>query len=193
MSILVHACCGPCLGGSAPELRRQHDSLLLFWENFNIHPFLEYRSRLEAFHRMAELLNLPVTHGETGYGLERFLQALKGGHGPTRCEICYRVRLESAATRAKDLGCEAFTTTLSISPYQKHDVLQTVGGEVAARVGVPFVYHDLRPFFLGTHGAARENNLYKQKYCGCIFSEFERYQNDPKHALPECCDDPHAT
>ncbi len=190
MSVLVHACCGPCLGGSAPELLRQHESLVLFWENPNIHPYLEYRARLEAFHAMAEKLQLPVTHGRTEYGLDAFLRALQMEHGPGRCAICYKLRFESAARRARDLGCEGFTTTLTISPYQKHEVIRRVGEEVAAAVGVPFVYHDLQPFFRDTHRAAKENNLYKQKYCGCLFSEFDRYQHDPKFALPECRDEP---
>ena len=191
MSVLVHACCGPCLGGAAPELRRQHESLLLFWENPNIHPYLEYRARLESFHAMAAKLQLPVMHGTVDYGLGLFLRALDTEFGPARCAICYRIRLERTARRAHELGCEGFTTTLTISPYQNHEVICRVGAEVAAECSVPFVYHDLRPFFRGTHQAARENNLYKQKYCGCLFSEYDRYQHDPKFALPECLDDPH--
>ncbi|MCL2747954.1 MAG: epoxyqueuosine reductase QueH, partial [Oscillospiraceae bacterium] len=120
------------------------------------------------------------------YGLRPFLRAVGTRFDARceRCEICYRIRLEAAARYAAHGGYEGFSTTLLISPYQQHDRLRAIGEQVSLRYGVRFVYQDFRPMFRAGQNAAREMGLYRQKYCGCIFSEEERYAptNTPANA-----------
>ena len=186
MSLLLHACCGPCLAGSAPPLVTAFGSeeVILFWENPNIHPYLEYRERLLSFQRAATQFGLPVLYGDAEYGLDRFLHALGPRTGPERCAVCHRLRLEAAAKRAARESISAITTTLLISPYQDHDLLQRIGKEVAALYRIGFVATDLRPHFRTTFAESRRLGLYRQSYCGCIFSEQERYRASKKHQLP---------
>jgi hypothetical protein len=168
---------------------QQHD-LTVFWENPNIHPYLEYRSRYDAFLKFVHCKKLPLLVGDDGYGLERFLAALGAHEGLNRCAVCYDLRMTAVARRAVAAGFEAFSTTLLISPYQNHELLIQTGTRIAAATGLKFFACDLRPAFRQTHQAAREFNLYKQKYCGCIFSEYDRYKNDARFALPRLGDLP---
>ncbi|MFZ2960556.1 MAG: epoxyqueuosine reductase QueH [Candidatus Ozemobacteraceae bacterium] len=186
--MLVHACCGPCLGGAHGALVQTGHTLVAFWENPNIHPYLEYRSRLEAFNKLVQELHLPVVYGDLAYAPERFFGALTSFAAPVRCMVCFRLRLDAAACRARSLGCEAFTTTLQISPYQNREMLLKAANEAAATHATPFFEIDLRSEFPKTHLVAREKNLYKQKYCGCLFSEQDRYAHDIRFALPPCMD-----
>jgi predicted adenine nucleotide alpha hydrolase (AANH) superfamily ATPase len=108
------------------------------------------------------------------YGLRVFLKDTSQDF-EHRCDICYRMRLTAAAACAASQGCDTFTTTLLISPYQNHERLREIGEELAARYAVPFLYRDFRPLFRAGQNAAREMGFYRQKYCGCLFSEEERY------------------
>jgi predicted adenine nucleotide alpha hydrolase (AANH) superfamily ATPase len=123
------------------------------------------------------------------YGLRPFLRGLggiggAGGMGGIgggfedrqgRCSYCYRLRLEKTAEKAGEAGCDFFSSTLLISPYQNHDAVRETGEEAAARYGARFLYRDFRPFFREGQKYAREQGFYMQKYCGCVFSEEERY------------------
>jgi predicted adenine nucleotide alpha hydrolase (AANH) superfamily ATPase len=94
---------------------------------------------------------------------------------PERCARCYRMRLEKTAARAAEDGCDAFSTTLLISPWQRHDLVMETAEAAARKQGVRFLYRDFRPRFRKGQAGARERGLYMQKYCGCVFSEEERY------------------
>jgi hypothetical protein len=192
MTLLLHACCGPCLGGSWAGLKKADPEFqaTLLWDNPNIHPYLEYRERHGSFLIMAAKLGLAVVGNEPRYGLVEFLRVLGQEFGPARCRLCFDLRLGATARRARELGCEAFSTTLLISPYQDHELLAQTGREVGNRHGVPFRYLDLRPFFKGTYEAARTHGLYRQKYCGCIFSEQERFEGDQRFRLAQTGDAP---
>lgn len=183
MTILLHACCGPCLSGSYPILEAEigKGQTTVFWENPNIHPFTEHYQRMVSCIKMAQIYELPIIKGDAEYGLNRFMEALNGHFGPERCETCYRLRLEATAKTAKEHGFDEISTTLLISPYQNHELLQKVGNEAAEKYGVKFHYTDFRPGFRGSHELARKYELYRQKYCGCIFSEHDRYKGDIKH------------
>ncbi len=183
MAVLVHACCGPCLGGSLPALRgaQPQDEFVPFWDNPNIHGYQEYVQRFDSFQRLTAVLGLTPVIGDAGYGLRRFLAAV--GPSPdraSRCAACFRLRLSATAARAKRDNFGAFSTTLLISPYQDHDLLLRIGAEIAANAGVPFLAQDLRPAFRDTYVVTRRVSLYKQKYCGCVFSEEERFANRPQ-------------
>jgi predicted adenine nucleotide alpha hydrolase (AANH) superfamily ATPase len=153
----------------------------LFWYNPNIHPWTEYQNRRDALIRFAASQNLELEMIDE-YGLRPFIRGVYAAmdKGPesgdaARCDVCYRMRLEKAASHAAANGFDAFSTSLLISPYQRHEAIRRIGEEAAARYGVSFLYRDFRPRFREGQAKARSLGLYMQKYCGCIFSEEERY------------------
>jgi predicted adenine nucleotide alpha hydrolase (AANH) superfamily ATPase len=164
---------------------------VLYWYNPNIHPFTEYRSRRDCLFGYAKSLNLALVV-EDEYGLRRFIGGLRetgradaadavpgmdeAFRFPGRCAFCYCLRLEKAAAAAKEGSFDAFSTSLLISPYQDHELLKKTGQAAAIRYGGEFLYRDFRPFFREGQAKARAAGLYTQKYCGCVFSEEERYQ-----------------
>ena len=171
--ILLHACCGPCAIYTVNRLRDDGFDVTGFWYNPNIHPFTEHRSRLESMCDAAKALNMPLIVAE-GYDMIDYFRAVVGHEGE-RCGDCFRLRLKRTAAVARERGFDAFTTTLLISPYQEHDLLRDVGWEVASEEGISFHYEDFRPGFRESHRMSRELGLYHQKYCGCVYSEWERY------------------
>jgi predicted adenine nucleotide alpha hydrolase (AANH) superfamily ATPase len=203
VKLLLHCCCAPCTVECAGAFLEEGRRPALFWYNPNIHPFTEYRNRRDALAGYAEAMDMPLEMIDE-YGLRPFLAAVRQESGdfpkaaqddvpdrdgtpgdaaetggvvprPERCARCYRIRLEKTAARAAAGGYGAFSTTLLISPYQQHElVAETAEGE-AKKYGVPFLYRDFRPRFREGQARARELGLYMQKYCGCIFSEEDRY------------------
>jgi predicted adenine nucleotide alpha hydrolase (AANH) superfamily ATPase len=173
--VLFHCCCAPCALACIESLASEENAPALFWYNPNIHPFTEYQSRRDSLHRFAAAKNQPLKMVDE-YGLRHFLVATGGEtEAPGRCEMCYRMRLEKTAAFAAEQGFGAFSTSLLVSPYQQHDTIRRLGEELAAQYGVEFVYRDFRPLFREGQTHARAQGLYMQKYCGCIFSEEERY------------------
>ena len=173
MNVLFHCCCAPCATACIESFASEGIIPALLWYNPNIHPFTEYHSRLNALCFFASAKNLKLeTAGE--YGLRLFLQSIGGKtETPDRCEICYRLRLEKTAARAAEQGFDAFSTSLLISPYQRHETIRRLGEEYAAKYGIDFLYRDFRPLFRKGQTQARALGLYMQKYCGCIFSDAE--------------------
>jgi len=157
-------------------LRSENIKPHLFWYNFNIHPFLEFKSRLECFKEFAFEEDLKYTAFED-YELKGFLNKVFI-NSEKHCVNCYRVRLEKTARFASQEGYSAFTTTLLISPYQDHEAIKSIGEEMSNKYNVEFYYKDFRPLFREGQAAARSKGMYMQKYCGCIFSEEERYIKD---------------
>ena len=174
MNVLLHACCAPCSVACIEALRQEGHALSVYWYNPNIHPFTEYKARRNALRDYAKQLELPMMEADE-YGLRRFIAAVHPDYD-ARCGYCYTVRLEEAARQAADNGFDAFTTSLLISPYQNHELLIETGKAMGEKYGVRFLDRDFRPLFREGQAAAREMGLYMQKYCGCIFSEEERYQ-----------------
>jgi len=178
MKLLFHCCCAPCSVKCVNSLRGENIEPELFWYNPNIHPFTEYSLRRESLAEFAanEKLNLQMLDE---YGLQLFLEAVypvtKSPGNGERCKICYKMRLEKAAFTAANDGFTAFSTSLLISPYQNHEAIKAIGEETAAKYGVDFLYRDFRPLFREGQSAARDRGFYMQKYCGCIYSEEERY------------------
>ncbi len=145
-----------------------------FWYNPNIHPFTEYSARRDTLASYAESIGLKMIFMEN-YGLRDFVKSVCGDIDH-RCGYCYRCRLEEVARYAAENGFEAFTSTLFISPYQNHELMKSIAEEMAEKYGVKFLYKDFRPLFREGQAEARALGLYMQKYCGCIFSEEDRYQ-----------------
>ena len=177
-STLLHICCAPCAVRCIETLRDEGLETVGFWYNPNIHPYTEYRSRKTTLEAYAAEIHLPLIV-QNEYGLRRFLTELDGAFDE-RCEICYRLRLEETARVAAERGFDSFTTTLLISPYQNHTLIIKEAEEAAARHGVAFLYRDFRPYFKEGQQIARDREMYMQKYCGCIFSEEDRYKKRPK-------------
>ena len=152
--LLLHTCCAPCSVYCVSSLREEGIEPVSFWFNPNIHPYQEY-------------------------GLRTFVEAV-GGDLDHRCGYCYTCRLEETARYAAEHGFTAFSTTLLVSPYQDHEGICRAARQLAERYGVPFLYRDFRPGFRRGQAEARERGLYMQKYCGCVFSEEERYAKQIK-------------
>ena len=179
MKILLHACCAGCLAGPRKKLLEDGHELNYFFYNPNIQPFEEYRRRLRAVQECAQRSHIEVIFKDV-YPLREFLKGAMAAEvqGKKRCEYCYNLRLREAAKKAKELGCDAFTTTLLISEHQDHELVKKIAEEVAAAEGIDFHYEDFRPLSEESHAEAREMGLYIQNYCGCIFSEEERFKKE---------------
>ena len=178
MKLLLHCCCAPCSLLCITALRGEGIESGLLWYNPNIHPYTEYRSRRDCLAEFAANEKLKLETLDE-YGLRFFLSEVFTETGeanvPERCEKCYRIRLEKTASFALQNGYSAFSTSLLISPYQDHNAIRRIAEEEAAKYGVDFFYRDFRPLFREGQTKARSLGFYMQKYCGCIFSEEERY------------------
>lgn len=178
IKLLLHICCAPCSIYCIEALRDEGVEPVGFWDNLNIHPYTEYRARKNALIDYAKSIDLPlILHGE--YGLRPFVQAVCGDIDG-RCARCYSLRMDAAAGYAAENGFTHFTSTLLISPYQNHELLRQTAEEAAERHGVEFLYRDFRPGFREGQDKARALGLYMQKYCGCVFSEEDRYRKRKK-------------
>jgi len=143
------------------------------WFNPNIHPYMEYKERLNALKKLQGTWNLDVEYKEY-YGLIEFTRNVAGNED-NRCEYCYKTRLEMTANSARELAFDAFTTSLLVSPYQKFDMIIDIGREMESKYSVKFLAEDFRSGFKALGKMSKELGLYRQKYCGCIYSEMERY------------------
>jgi predicted adenine nucleotide alpha hydrolase (AANH) superfamily ATPase len=204
MKILLHICCGPCAGYPVEVLRAAGHEVTGFWYNPNVHPYQEYARRLEAARSYAEQAGLRlIVHDE--YSLRDFLRAVVFRED-ARCRVCYEMRLRRTAAVAKGGHFDAFTTTLLVSPHQQHELIRAIGEQVAAEVsgeaagvsgeaaeaggeaagaGVRLHYEDFRPGFKQHHAIAERYGLYRQQYCGCIYSEHERFGRKAKGKATE--------
>ena len=186
MKLLMHTCCAPCSVYCIDSLRDEGIEPTVYWYNPNIHPYTEYIARRDCLKNYTESINVEAIF-EDEYGLDEFCKNVVNSLC-TRCQdYCYPVRLEQTAKYAKEHGFDTITTTLLVSPYQKHDIIKNLGELIAKKYGLEFLYRDFRVGFKVGQAKARELGLYIQKYCGCIFSERGRYLGEdflpPK--LPE--------
>lgn len=170
-NLLLHTCCGPCATYTVEHWQGEGLEVAALWYNPNIHPQGEHLLRLQNMEALAHALALPLTVRE-GEVTEYF--RLVGRDRAGRCAHCFRLRLGETARTARDEGFDAFSTTLLISPYQKHDLLREVAEEASRHWRVRFLYSDLRPGYPESRRLAREHGLYRQSYCGCIYSLQER-------------------
>lgn len=173
MKLLLHMCCAPCSVYPVELLRSEGTEPYGLFYNPNIHPADEYDHRRNTVRQYSGLTDFQVAY------LEGFMQATwekYKGQEADRCAMCYALRLDRAARFAKENGFDAFTTSLLVSPYQKHELIRETGERVARKRGVGFYYRDFRPGFWNGQKKAKEMGLYRQKFCGCIVSYREREQ-----------------
>ena len=173
MKILLHICCAPCAIYPFKILRMEGFDIMGFFYKHNIHPYMECMRRLETLQSYAETIDLGIIYQE-GYDLEGFLQNVVFRESE-RCSYCYYERLRSTALMAKRGKFDYYSTTLLYSKFQKHDKIKSMGEEIGKSVGVRFYYQDFRIGWKEGVEASKRLGLYRQQYCGCIYSEKERY------------------
>ena len=171
--VLVHVCCAHCAAYTVEHWRQQEWEVSGYWYNPNIHPYTEHQQRLESMKSLAQEIDLPLIVAE-GYDIIKYFRKVVG-HEEERCRYCFDLRLLVTAETARENSYDAFTTTLLISPHQKHDIIQETGHKIAGEQGVEFLYADLRKRYSDSRHLTKPMNLYRQQYCGCIYSEWERY------------------
>lgn len=176
MTVLLHLCCGPCTIFPLTSLRNQGLAVHGYFYNPNIHPFREFRQRIDTLEELARKTDLHVEY-DREYGLREYLRRVVF-HEEDRCPRCYAMRLEATARKARELGAEAFSTTLLYSRYQQHETIRTLGEKLAKQFGVHFLYEDFRVGWQEGIDSSIEMGLYRQPYCGCIYSEQERYDKE---------------
>ena len=178
MNLLMHICCANCSIHPLQSLLLKDVRITGLWFNPNIHPYTEYTKRLEALKKLQKLWAFEVEYLDR-YPLDDFLKAITG-RGPDRCSVCYRIRLEKTAETARQMGMDGFTTSLLASPYQKFAIINELGNELASKYGIAFYTEDFRKGWHLSRPVSMELELYRQKYCGCIYSEMERYKKKEK-------------
>ena len=173
MKTLLHICCAPCANQCIEVLRGDKIEVTGFWYNPNIHPYTEYRARRDCLREYAGTIDLPLLE-KNDYALRPFVRAVAEDL-EHRCVKCYEMRLFEAAKAAKGGGFDSFTSSLFISPYQNFELMRETAERAAKEYNVEFLFRDFRPYFRAGQEKARELGFYMQKYCGCVFSEEERY------------------
>jgi len=155
-------------------LRERGWAVHAFFHNPHIQPYTEWRKRLEVLRAFAEDRKLPLIV-RSDYDPEAFFRQAAFRES-ARCLYCYAVRLEATARLAAKSRFDAFTTTLLYSKRQKHDLIRAMAEEASRRYSIPFVYEDFREGWKEGQTQARAMGMYRQQYCGCIYSEWERYE-----------------
>lgn len=175
MNLLLHICCACCLCAPLNELRKEGFRVTGLFYNPNIHPFLEFRRRLKALRVFQESDPIPVIYHEE-YGIREYLKNVNY-EGDDRCADCYALRLKFTADYAKRNGFDTFMSTMLFSVYQNHEQLKMISENLSREHKINFVYRDYRHLSECSQDIARKKMIYRQGYCGCIFSEYERYKD----------------
>lgn len=189
MKVLLHACCGPCSIMCIEALRQEGFEVTVYFANPNIHPVSEYFRRHEAMEQVADRMDVPVIWQDDAYNTPGWLAmvhelGIADNRDYARCRYCYESRLALTCATASLLGFDAFTTSLLYSRHQQHDMIRQVGEEVstsgayASDTGhnAAFLYRDFRPHWQAGIDRSKEWGLYRQNYCACVFSEYERFE-----------------
>ena len=176
--LLLHTCCAPCSIHPLQVLREKDFEVYGLFYNPNIHPYMEFKKRKDQLEDYAGQQNWKVIF-EHQYLLEEYLREVVHRE-VRRCQLCYHMRLKKTAQMAKKGNFDAFSTTLLVSPFQKHDLIREMGENLGEQYGIPFYYEDFRPGFKEATLQSKELGMYRQSYCGCIYSEKERYYRPVK-------------
>ncbi len=178
MKLLLHTCCAPCLMVPYHNLLEKDIEVKGFWFNPNIHPFTEYEKRKGSLESFAQQAGVEVIWKDE-YRLEEFLRGVVFREDQ-RCAFCYHLRLTETAKYAQRGDFDCFSTTLLFSSHSQHGLIQEIGQQVAADYGVEFFYQDWRPQWKKALEYSKKYGLYRQQYCGCVYSEKERYLGNLK-------------
>jgi len=173
MKLLMHICCGPCTIYPLKELRIQGHEVVGVFYNPNIHPSQEYQKRRQTLNDYAAMAFLNVIWS-AGYPMEEFVRNIAFKE-KERCAYCLTDRLKYTAELAIQEKYDGFTTTLLYSKYQKHDLIRQIGENLSRELRIIFYYQDFRVGWSEGVKISKELGLYRQQYCGCIYSEKERF------------------
>ena len=178
-TLMLHACCAPC-SSHVLMLLKEYFDITIFYSNDNIYPEAEYDKRLEEIKRFANLISTDIKVINDPYNASDYYEAIKGyehlGEKSERCYKCYKLRLEKSVKKAKELGFDYFTTTLSISPHKNSDWINEIGYDLEAKYNVKYLYSNFKKEegYKDSINLSKEYNLYRQDYCGCVYSKEER-------------------
>lgn len=168
--ILLHICCANCAIYCIERLREMVYDVDGFFYNPNIHPIAEYSKRRNSVEEMSEKVDLTITYFKD-YNFEDYFKKVSFYEDSSKCELCWKLRLSETAEYAAKRDYNAFSTTLLISPYQNQDIIKTIGNELSKKYSVQFIFEDFRKGFAQSQKEAKKMGLYRQNYCGCIYSE----------------------
>jgi epoxyqueuosine reductase len=175
LRVLLHTCCAPCSIYPVHLLRQMDIEVMGFFYRYNIHPFQECMKREAALKEYASQIGLKMIW-QQDYKLEEFLQSI-AFREKTRCSFCYHDRLAHTAVIAKKGKFDAFSTSLLYSKFQKHELIRSIAENIAKKYSIKFLYHDFRKGWKSGIEESKRLKMYRQQYCGCIYSEKERYKN----------------
>ena len=173
MKLLLHICCAPCSIYPVKVLQQMDMEVMGFFYRHNIHPFQECQKREDTLKHYSTSIGLKVIY-QKDYKIEKFLQSVVFRE-KDRCQYCYYDRLKATALVAKKGKFDGFSTTLLYSRFQKHDQIRKTGEAIAREYDLKFLYHDFREGWKFGIDESKHLNLYRQQYCGCIYSEKDRY------------------
>ena len=173
MKLLLHICCAPCAIFPLERLKKDDFKVMGYFYGHNIHPYTECIKRQKTLESYAQLIDLRVIYQEE-YDMEGFIRNVVYRE-KDRCSYCYHDRLRTTALLAKRGKFDYFSTTLLYSKFQQHDVIKAIGESISKDTGVAFLYEDFRPGWKEGIQASKELDMYRQQYCGCIYSEKERF------------------
>jgi predicted adenine nucleotide alpha hydrolase (AANH) superfamily ATPase len=166
-------CCGPCTIFPLKTLQQEGHDVQGYFFNPNIHPYKEFLKRLNTLREYLLAENVPLIE-RSDYNFEDYIRKI-AFHEEERCLLCYEMRLRETAEIALKNNCDAFSTTLFVSPYQNHNTLKEIALKISKEKNIELVYRDFRSGFKEATALSREKAMYRQPYCGCIYSEKERY------------------
>lgn len=173
LKIVLHACCGPCSTVPINEFLEQGHEIEIFFSNSNIHPWAEYVLRRDTASQYAKTLGIPFIEGT--YNPKDWFLAVGDcrTYGKKRCSQCYKMRFVEPAQYAKEIGADAIASSLTISPYQFCDEINFRLKEAAQTHGVQAIESDFREQYKNSVEMSRKANMYRQNYCGCMYSQVE--------------------
>ena len=184
MTILLHICCAPCATACVERLCSDGYTVMGFFYNPNIQPIAEYNKRCEDTLRLSNLMGFKLYTGD--YNNEKWLEEVMGlesePEGGKRCEVCYRFRLKQTASLANKYDIGGFTTTLSVSPHKPYGKIRLIGEEIAKEYQLNFLTYDFKKKegYKRSIELSKQYKLYRQNYCGCLFSKGNRQQTEEK-------------
>ena len=174
--LLIHSCCAPCSSYVLEYLDVYFDITILYY-NPNIYPETEFYKRVAEQEKLVNAMGLSSEIINIGYNSDEFYSVVKGfekePEGGRRCEKCFYLRLEKTAQIAKERGFDYFTTTLSVSPLKNEQILNQIGKQLSEKYDIPYLYSDFKKKngYKRTIELSKKYELYRQNYCGCIFSQ----------------------
>lgn len=180
MKLLLHICCAPCAIYPVRLLRERDITVMGYFHKSNIHPYSECLRRQQALEDYSAGIDLGVIY-QDGYDMENFIRNVVYRE-TERCRYCYYDRLKSTALTARHGKFDCFSSTLLYSKFQRHALIREIGEAVGKETGVRFYYEDFRPGWKEGIEESKRLNLYRQQYCGCIYSEKERFYHPERKA-----------